>query len=824
MAHRPAIATGNYTDTATWGTGTNSPTVHASTNVTILTAGTFSATFTAPSTSDQSVGVIVLGSSTFSTSTTYTATLQEDAGGGFADTTATATITLANIAINSPYFFKWGTPYTFTTTTANRYRIKFTSSNNVGNMFADSGGTLVAYLHVDSRSTAAPAVGSSDQIYVVGNHKTTPLMTVTIDGTSNTVGNSTNNNNQTRVWTNSVNVSMGAVLKSNTAASSTLVVTGSTQIYPYGVFQMIPASKSVIATYQHAPGSAGLYYFNVQDNASVSITGTALGVWKTTYSSGVGTAASPLVIADAASDWAVGDQIFVFADDDTATNYNNCETRFIITKNSNTSYVLSTTAGGAEAALSATHTTDARIVNVTRNIVMGSSTANNMGQINFGSQTGAVVNTINWARFNKMGTSSAGNGVIWGTANAVDYCVLDTFDRVGFRPGTGAETRTHTGLLAFGGTANVVSGTGCIYINSAKNKTLVDCMGFNTNGYTLSIESAYNCTVTRFISNAGTKGAAGGSAIELVTGASGITFDDLEVNASRGRGILLNGCSNITFNDALLGTKGNNGASASGDIFAGTDLFSTALFNNLQQTHATLLANYLNMLSGSEVNFDTLNATANNHLSYTPNGIRRSSGASLSDTTNRTSGNFTLRMAPETSDGVTHEYKLLVRADSTVLASGYVRMNAAFQGNANTVLTAKLFLFGNDPVTGTPDDTVTITKTADTWIAYALGANYTGDVDRYATIVIKAINPDATSAAYVYHTDILNGTNPITGLKLWDEGKPSDIMFEQLGDAAAAASAVWGYDKDNSEFSDTETIGYHTKNKIITTGKFIALK
>jgi hypothetical protein len=35
--------------------------------------------------------------------------------------------------------------------------------------------------------------------------------------------------------------------------------------------------------------------------------------------------------------------------------------------------------------------------------------------------------------------------------------------------------------------------------------------------------------------------------------------------------------------------------------------------------------------------------------------------------------------------------------------------------------------------------------------------------------------------------DILNGTNSIIGLDAWLDGKPSPIMFEQLGDAAA----VW---------------------------------
>lgn len=74
-----------------------------------------------------------------------------------------------------------------------------------------------------------------------------------------------------------------------------------------------------------------------------------------------------------------------------------------------------------------------------------------------------------------------------------------------------------------------------------------------------------------------------------------------------------------------------------------------------------------------------------------------------------------------------------------------------------------------------------------------------------------------TVGAYCYIDDLYNGTNKITALDTWDEGMPSPIMFEQLGDAAA----VWAI--------PTNALGTQgtTGKKLIdslTTNKFLALK
>jgi hypothetical protein len=63
----------------------------------------------------------------------------------------------------------------------------------------------------------------------------------------------------------------------------------------------------------------------------VSAYGRSLVLWKTKYASGTGIAADPLIVADGVN-WDVGDEILVTATSNNATNYNETDARFIITK------------------------------------------------------------------------------------------------------------------------------------------------------------------------------------------------------------------------------------------------------------------------------------------------------------------------------------------------------------------------------------------------------------------------------------------------------------------------------------------------------------
>lgn len=56
---KACIASGPWSTIGTWGNVPNTPTIHASTNLTLTAGNTFTATWTAPNTTNYVVGVIV---------------------------------------------------------------------------------------------------------------------------------------------------------------------------------------------------------------------------------------------------------------------------------------------------------------------------------------------------------------------------------------------------------------------------------------------------------------------------------------------------------------------------------------------------------------------------------------------------------------------------------------------------------------------------------------------------------------------------------------------------------------------------------------------
>ena len=109
----------------------------------------------------------------------------------------------------------------------------------------------------------------------------------------------------------------------------------------------------------------GIVHLN---GGKISLQGADKTYKKTTLSSGVGTAASPFVSTDSV-DWSVGDELLFVPVSNNAANYDETETRFIITKNSATSYVLSATSGGVEAAFTYSHAAGT-VFNLTRQVLI----------------------------------------------------------------------------------------------------------------------------------------------------------------------------------------------------------------------------------------------------------------------------------------------------------------------------------------------------------------------------------------------------------------------------------------------------------------------
>lgn len=221
MAQKVAAATGAWSAAATWNSVTNTPTLHASTNITLNSVtGIFTAGFTAPNLVNACTGVLLFVT-TKPVGATYVVTLQEST----VDTAATVSIADTAFPIASNWiYFKFPTPYVFTTLTASAYRFKITRASATTNaaVAADSGGTLPAYLATDDR-TGVP--GTTDDVWIVTANGSGTI-TVTMDGTQ-TIGAGGNTTGLSqRTITNAVTIGPGGLLVADEVASAQLTSKG----------------------------------------------------------------------------------------------------------------------------------------------------------------------------------------------------------------------------------------------------------------------------------------------------------------------------------------------------------------------------------------------------------------------------------------------------------------------------------------------------------------------------------------------------------------------------------------------------------------------
>lgn len=807
MAQKVAIADGPWSTAATWNSVTNTPTLHASTNVTINATARFTATFTAPNTTNACTGVL-LYITAVGTGGTVTVTLQEST----VDTAASRTLNITDLVANNWVYFRFATPYVFTTTGAGAYRFKIEAASPVGtsNAAADSGGSLYCFLATDDR-TGVP--GATDDVWIVGQNQATAI-TVTMDGTQ-TIGNGGNTTGLSRrSITNAVTIGQGGLLVWNTAASATLTSKGNITVSGGGELRMgtvaTPYPAAFVATLNfNENGTGGNYGLETYLGGKLTLQGTpksSTSLWKTKYVSGLGTAASPLVTLDAV-DWAVGDEILVCATGDNAANYNETENKFIRTKNSATSYTLADTAGGAESALANTHTTDAWILNVQRNVIIA-STSITAGFYYYNENTTAGEVDIDWVRFETVGAAvgvpKEGISItttVAGTTGNCDYSVIYRNLRRGFISGTSAATLTFTGIIACNG--NSASATGAIAINQiSANKTLVDCFAIKNNRVGFELNTAINTTLTRCVAISNNTV---GSTTPTVTGGfaflstNAVTMIDCESHCNRNMSMsFTQGVTPVLATNFLSGSKGNNVI----DFHLVTNAFIDATFINSTFSSTTFVTNYLNIAQGSELRFQKLNNTENNHIWYTNNGIARNSGAGLVDTTTKTVGNFALRLAAENAtSGFVWEFLIGINANSAASVFGFIQKNAAF---GTDLCTVELFLPGSTVA----DASQTMGNTTGTWMVFSMAAAYTGSVAAFARVRITA--KTTTAAAYVYVADLYNGTNVLTSFKAWNEGKPSPVFTDLLGDPAS----VWA--QLTSTFTTVGTIGYQLTNGLTT--------
>lgn len=798
-----AIQTGNFSAAGTWNQIANTPTIHASSNVTVTGGGIQSATFTAPNTTNAVTGVLVYISGV-GTAGNLVATLQESG----VDTAATVTVAITSLKNGGWVFLKLATPYVYTTTGAGAYRWKLNTSGASGttSVAANSGGTVFAYLSSHD-ITGTPTTG--DDIYIAGNNLAE--LVVTVDDTSRLVGSAAATGvPAVRNVTAAINLSNSGKLRWNTAADATLECKGQIEVAVDGYLEigtvaspLTFANPGILIMDQN--GTSGNHPINVETAGRFIAQGTAntsTTLWKTTYSSGAGTAASPLITATAV-DWSVGDRIVITGN----ASYDQFEERYIITKNSSTSYVVSSTSGGAETALTYTHSTNCVILNLQRSVTIKSKTTTESFYIRNLATTAGYFD-IDWANFEYVGGTTTGASGLsiasTGTSQTgtCDYSVCyKPIDR-GFTWTQGRIQTTYTGNIAYqvgGSTAN-----GGFYLTTApNNKAFVDCfaVGCRASGFMYNPASNIAMTGCQAWNNNTANVTAAGFRLD---GSNTMTMTNCSIQANRAQGVHLSSTINLIGTGCHIGDYGTNTV----DFLAFSDTFNDVLFKDSVFGSATLVSNYLNTIPGSEYKFDEYQQTENRHIWYTAYGSAQSTGAGLPDTTVRTAGSLAVRLSPEeATTGFIWEYKIAANAGTYVSANGFIKKNATF--GTDDIL-VELFLPGSltaDASYTMPDDT--------TWDAFNIGADYSaGTVDRYATVRVSA--KSATAGAYCYVDDLYNGTNSITALDVWENGKPSEIMFEQLGDAAA----VWAVSTAGLTISGT------TGKKLVddlTKGQYIAL-
>ena len=348
MAAAPVFRVANqntdFTTAAGWDSVSNTPTLGTGT-IQITGSSFYSVAFTAPNTTNASTGCIVMPNAIGTG--TFVFSLEEYDGAAWQNkgaSGATASIALASLSgyTNTYLYFRWTTPYTYTTTSAGYYRIKstITTSGGTTTLLQDSGGSNFMYMATDDRHVA-PA--TTDSIVVCGYNRTNTVA-VTVAGTQ-TCGNFISNEPATSVSiSNGVEIGSDGELKWDTAANSSLTCNGNFVVGSKGTWTMSQSDMTKTMTLIIGQDSSTTQYGIAFENSptSVSLQGaakTSTSLWKTHYSSGSGTVGSPLITADAV-DWSVGDEIIVAATSNSATNYQESEGMVVATKNSSTSYVL----------------------------------------------------------------------------------------------------------------------------------------------------------------------------------------------------------------------------------------------------------------------------------------------------------------------------------------------------------------------------------------------------------------------------------------------------------------------------------------------------
>ena len=899
MALYGAWQTGDWSSTSTWATLIQSTISQANPYGYVTATPLYTNTLTALNTSDSWRGAY-LPFNSFPANSSFTITLQQYDGSTWSDTTATATA--YSYAVNGGTrwgFAKFGTPYTPTTTSTGYYRLKLVKLTGAGiiQLYGTSG-TAPSCMIASVSPVSTP--GTGDDVLIAGDMTnvsgTTNPIAVTVD-TNITVGSGQNLagfGGSSSTMFPAISIDSGGRLKASRTASATLLVKQMIVLsYTDGELDYGKTSDRIPSTYKatlmYDPsnnlGYVGIRYssnMNPAQSYYLSFVGASKAYIKTNYSSGLGTAASPLITSDPV-DWSVGDQIVVtpsagyttyantaptsltYTD---ATGYNRryftltfaaahsfkvgdriilsgftpaayngtaftvdevpstttlriygftstgitanatvmgtvvghtskSEYRYIKTKNSTTSYVLCTTAGGAEDALQYSPATTADIYNLSSSVQITVNKRNQSYMYTFDAGPADTTADPTWWILDNCRMDYAGNG------GPYNLGILAN----GYTAGSSSATINNTVFWAPSGTVIYDLATP----HSTWNISNVVFAGFQsgmfgpitTNGYNKTFTNIYAVDISgNFISSSGSSNTYrvlrlwatspepnSNPAIVL----SGNAFNNLFISAyiqgvnsgTINRGISLNGSLSNKFLNSEFGTVTKHYDT---DIYCTSSTLNTMVFENCLFGSTNLITNYLNQFAGSEIAFQKYQQTTNKHRWYTNTGSARSTGAGLEDTTVKTAGSINVVLLPENNTtGFAWEFNVLAPASSLSFINGYLQKNAAF---GTSVAKVELWLPGSD-TSSTADATFTADNTTGSYQAFNTYKLYSGTAPGLSTVRVTAIS--ATASAYLYVSDLFNS---VGALNLWDKGKPAKQVA--ITDFSSVPAAVWSFPDSNT--------------------------
>jgi hypothetical protein len=760
----------------------NTPSIHASTNINITSGGVSSLGFTAPSLLDSSIGIMIYGNLS-AISGTITVKLQLS---GVDVPGATATMNLSDYKINSWNFFKWASPVIYTSVGAGVYtvRMNVTSAASTVRAAADAAGSNVAFIAVDDR-TSVPTV--SDQLFLVSPNNSAEV-TFTVDTTTCQIGDAGATTIPSgRELTNAIYVCNKAKLYYSRSADSKYQVKGNIVTYNGGIVDQgtesdpIDSFESILEFDQN--GATVSFGFIILDGGKWYQYGKEK-ILKAIYDSGVGTAADPFTVTEA-MDWEVDDKIVVFAASDDATNYNQTEERYIKTIVSPTEFVLSTTVGGAEAALTFTHLQGCRVTNLTNTVKITTSAS---GMYWYAQSRSSTVDNviIQYVVFEKVGsqvTSKFGFQLVSGTNQMkcnIDHIALDKVNGTGIGVYTTIFANIFSDIVIHD-VINGVSGTGVIHtFNSCKNQT------FGLPGYGVYISKVNRCAVgwtvnanvvynDLEISGANYSGNSLTRALYF-TNSARLTINGLKLNCSR-YPIGLAGITVSTILNGEIGTLGENRSSLA-HVIPLTETYNTLLFENCSfGSNIELYQDEELMINDSYISFFRIDQDDVYHRVALVGGEIGSAGSGLPDTTTQQAGSNSLYFLPNGSgEDLYFDFFLPTKINQAPNAIWFGRKNSSFVTGS---FKAELYL----PETVSPITTFTYGSEQNEWTVMNVAATYNGSTNEVSRLRITVNTTDSGARCYVdtFYNSLVE-KNPVATMDVWNAGFPVSVLIPEAGD------------------------------------------